>query len=77
MDGALSVSVSFVLPKPKTTKRKTPWVRPDIDGLCKGLLDVGNGILWHDDGQVVKLQLEKLYPDDGEGPRVIIEVEEV
>lgn len=60
--GPVGVRLTFCMPRPKgATGRAYPSVRPDIDGLCKGLLDAWNGILWQDDAQVVALRLEKVY----------------
>ena len=35
--------------------------RPDLDNLTKLVLDSANGILWVDDGQVARLEVEKRY----------------
>ncbi len=35
--------------------------RGDLDNLLKGFLDAGNGILWHDDAQIVELRANKVY----------------
>lgn len=71
LDGPVFLDVIFLLPIPKsfTGKRrrecesglKLPLVSPDIDNLAKSLLDGLNGILYHDDKQVVQLCLRKIY----------------
>jgi Holliday junction resolvase RusA-like endonuclease len=53
-----------------------PIVPPDLDKLCRGLLDgigqgfntgkVGDGIIYGDDSQVVELIARKFYADDRE-----------
>lgn len=36
----------------------------DVDNLSKLLLDCGNGILWHDDSQIISLQATKAYTEN-------------
>ena len=50
--------------------------RPDCDNLAKAVLDAGNGVLWSDDAQVVKLQVMKLRAALGEEPCVVVRVSE-
>lgn len=69
--GAIGVDVTVVLPIPKSfSKRKQaaayfgdllPVKRPDIDNLCKSVLDGMNGIVFLDDAQICRLQVTKLY----------------
>lgn len=47
----------------KSALGKPHTKRPDVDNLCKFYLDALNGILWHDDAQIYKLQAEKVYAD--------------
>jgi Holliday junction resolvase RusA-like endonuclease len=50
--------------------------RPDLDNLCKCLMDACNGIVYMDDSQIVELVARKMYgPEDGIN-LVIKEVEE-
>lgn len=68
---AVEVTVTFYLPRPKTvteTKRPYPTVPPDLDKLCRGLLDgIGQSeVIWGDDSQVVRLLAEKKYAKDEE-----------
>lgn len=51
--------------------------RPDVDNLSKSVLDAGNGVLWHDDDQVVRLVVEKRYAAVGESARVLVVLEDV
>ena len=51
-----------------------PVRRPDLDNYVKGILDGANGLLWHDDSQIVDLILCKRYD---ETPRVEIKVSEI
>jgi Holliday junction resolvase RusA-like endonuclease len=71
--GPVRVSMLFVLPRPKA-KRATVAVRPDLENLCKGLLDSWNGVLYHDDSQVVSLWLRKVYEDDRLSVGVLVNV---
>lgn len=83
--GPVKVEVDFYLPRPpsvKRDKRPFPIVPPDIDKLCRGLLDglnqgadtgkVGDGLIYADDSQVVELIARKHYADDCEPGATII-----
>lgn len=39
----------------------SPSQKPDVDNLAKFYLDVGNGILWADDKQIISLKVTKDY----------------
>lgn len=65
-EGPLSLSMILTVARPKgvsKAKRPMPAVKPDLDNLAKGILDCGNGVLWIDDAQLVRLSLEKQYGD--------------
>ena len=51
-----------------------PTTKPDLDNLCKGVVDALKGIVWRDDAQIVRLEVEKWYSDN---PRAEIEIVEV
>jgi len=84
--GPVKVEVDFYMPRPATvtrSKRPMPIVPPDVDKLCRSLLDglnqghdtgkVGDGILYGDDSQVVELIARKHYADDREpGAKIVI-----
>jgi len=83
--GAVRVEIDFYLPRPssvKFTKRNRPIVPPDLDKLCRAVLDgigqglngkSGDGIVWGDDSQVVELVARKFYADDRDpGARIKI-----
>ena len=76
--GPVSVEVLFYLARPKTVKREWPIVPPDLDKLCRGLLDgIGQSELtWHDDSQVVKLVAWKAYADERE-PGASVKITEI
>jgi Holliday junction resolvase RusA-like endonuclease len=61
LTGPVTVCLTFYLPRPKHPKSQRPIVRPDLDNLEKKLMDGWNGILWHDDAQVVSKRVEKHY----------------
>lgn len=51
-----------------------PVKRPDLDNYTKAILDGANGLLWHDDSQIVDLLLYKRYDKT---PRAEIKVKEI
>lgn len=60
--GPVRIDLEFVLPRPKSTpKRSTPPAikRPDLDKLARSILDALTGIVYHDDAQVVGLYATK------------------
>lgn len=65
LTGPLMVKLLFSLPKPKTVKRDVPIVKPDLDNLCKSVIDGCNAICWIDDTQIVELFAKKVYSDKG------------
>lgn len=71
--GAVRVLTVFVFERPKSVKRRLPWVKPDADKLARAVLDgVTDAGLWKDDCQVVRLVVEKVY---GAAPGVHVSVE--
>lgn len=60
-DTPLSLKAIFYLKKPKSVKRSFPSVKPDIDNICKKIMDCGNAILWMDDALICKMNAEKKY----------------
>ena len=61
--GAAEVHLTFALTKPKTVKRNEPFVRPDIDKLCRAVLDGLTGVAFDDDQQVTHLTAHKVYAE--------------
>ena len=82
--GPLSVSLTFYRPVQKSisqsererrlSNRSKPVVKPDVDNYIKSTLDALNGVLWHDDGQIVKIIGEKRYSDH---PKITVSVKPV
>ena len=74
--GPVRVEIDLFVTRPpsiKRSKREFPIVPPDIDKICRGILDglnqgpdgkANNGRLWGDDSQVVELVARKFYADD-------------
>lgn len=76
------VNIDFYLPLANSRSKRDMvsalWLnqiigKPDLDNLAKFYLDAANGILWHDDKQIISLNLKKRY---SENPRTEITVME-
>lgn len=72
LTGPLELGVSFCFQRPKSWSKdrraavddgEEPWYsgKPDISNFVKLVEDAGNGILWRDDAQIVKLDAIKVY----------------
>ena len=60
------LQAQFHMPFPASMSMKkrataTHTKKPDVDNLLKFLKDCANGVLWHDDSQVVWVLAQKLY----------------
>jgi Holliday junction resolvase RusA-like endonuclease len=73
-EGALSMGLVFHFLKPKSAPKKRVWptVKPDASNLAKLVEDSANGILYHDDSQIVRLSIEKRYSET-EGIEITLE----
>lgn len=71
----VDVMLSFFLKRPESVpkKRVLPCVKPDIDKLIRATLDAMTGIVFLDDGQVVRVSAAKQY---GSPERVEVMVRE-
>jgi len=69
----MSVVLVFRLPRPKS-RRGEVWhaTRPDIDKLCRAVLDALTGVVYDDDACVASLQAMSLYADATHPPGVTI-----
>lgn len=80
LEGAVSVCLNFVMPRPASTpKRRTPPAikRPDIDKLCRAVLDaIASAGVYRDDSQVIALAAYKRIAQVGETPGVEIRIEQ-
>lgn len=68
LDGDLGVRLIFVYTATKKVANRLQRhevvykeSRPDIDNLCKGVLDALNGVLYQDDSRIVNLSAVKVY----------------
>jgi Holliday junction resolvase RusA-like endonuclease len=75
------VQADFVFERPKRLMRKKDplglvWktTLPDSDNLVKAVLDGLNGVLWHDDRQVVDVRIRKFYAEKAGKARVCLSV---
>lgn len=73
IDGPVSLRVAFYVPRPKSTRRDRPTVKPDLDKLLRATLDALTGIAFGDDAQVVVVSASKDYADAA-GPGAWVEV---
>lgn len=72
----IKVEISFYLQRPESRKKYPyPDVKPDIDNLIKSVIDGLQGIVFHDDKQIISLHANKLYSNDK--PRTEIYIQEV
>ena len=60
-DGAISIEMAFVMPKPRTVTRSHPTVAPDLDKLVRAVLDGLTAIAYRDDAQVTYIHARKEY----------------
>lgn len=82
-DVPLKVRARFAFSLPKSRWRKrTPveaqWrsQKPDLDNLFKAITDACEGIVYHNDSQIVKVVVEKIMVAQGEPPYVAVVFEE-
>lgn len=77
-DGALVVTVEFVMPRPQRLPKRAPTpphtVKPDTDKLLRAVGDALTGVVWRDDSQVVELHGVKRYAEMNEQPGARIRV---
>lgn len=77
LEGPLKVHIVFIFSRPqRLTRKKDPdsriWkvTKPDIDNLCKMILDLlTKAGAWEDDKQIVSVEAEKYYCSKGEAPQ--------
>ena len=84
LEGPLHANITAHYLKPKSTSKKKrqqmldglirPTKKPDLDNICKIILDALNQIAYADDSQVVEIVLTKYY---SEQPRVELEIWEI
>lgn len=83
LDGALSLTVRFWVPRPKghfgarglkPSAPDYPTKRPDVTKLLRAVEDACTGIIWRDDAQIVAQHAIKCY---GEPACVEVEVSQI
>ena len=79
LDGGIFLKCRFVFSYPKAMSKKNRVsaqhiIKPDLDNLLKFVKDCLNGLAWHDDCQVLKIEAIKFYDSDGSGARTEIEI---
>ena len=65
----ITMEISFYMPFPASMsakKRKVAYhtKKPDLDNMIKFVKDCANGVLWHDDSQVMGIKASKIYSDE-------------
>ena len=66
----IALKLEFHMPYPASISKKKKesglfhTKKPDLDNLIKFVKDCANGILWHDDSQVVRVEAVKQYRDN-------------
>ena len=75
LSGPMVVELVFVFERPKSVVRDWMSVKPDIDKLCRLVLDsVSDAGFWLGDQQVVELHALKRYAVDGEPAGVWVDL---
>ena len=84
LQGAIKAQIKAFFPIPKSTSKKKAnemelgdvfhTHRPDADNIVKAILDALNGVAYHDDSQVVHVDVVKLYSSK---PRVEVTLTEL
>jgi crossover junction endodeoxyribonuclease RusA len=78
-DGPVRVHLQFVMPRPKSTpKRSTPPAvkKPDLDKLQRAMFDaIGSAGVWRDDSQVTDVVAGKRLAGLNETPGVWVRVD--
>jgi len=71
---AVVIDVTFCFIRPKSVKeKKRPdmTVKPDLDKLCRTVLDALTGVAYRDDSQVVSIVASKVYAET-EGLEIMV-----
>ena len=77
IDGPVTVTVEFHLPRPKSLPKRVIWMvrKPDLDKLVRSTLDALSGIAYVDDNRVTRIVATKTYAEspDATGATITIE----
>ena len=65
--GAVTLTVRFYLPRPKSLPKRVqyPVKKPDLSKLIRALEDALTGVVWNDDAQVTMVMATKHYGEPG------------
>jgi Holliday junction resolvase RusA-like endonuclease len=65
MQGAISLTAIFFMPRPKSVVRPLPSVKPDLDKLIRAIGDAATkaGVI-QDDSQICEIVAHKVYEAD-------------
>ena len=87
LQGAIKAQIKAFFPIPKSTSKKMTVKmesgevfhthRPDADNIVKAILDALNGVAYHDDSQVVHVDIVKLYSANPRAEIILTELSEV
>jgi len=79
----VTLRIVFWMPRPKNRVWKTKPMpaephakKPDIDNLCKSVMDALHGLAWRDDSQVCEVTASKLICGGDDSPHVYCEISE-
>lgn len=66
--GPVAIHLQFIMPRPKSLPKRVAHCvkKPDVDKLCRLILDAMTGVAYNDDSQVVQLNSIKRYARNGE-----------
>lgn len=67
LDMAVAIPASWSKKRQEAAMRGeiAPTKKPDMDNVCKSILDAMNGYVFNDDAQVVRLTMSKRYGEPG------------
>lgn len=74
LKGPIRLIADCYLPRPKSVRRLSPTVPPDIDKIARGLADAMTGVIYEDDSQITQLKVSKFYAAPGNPPCAVIVV---
>ena len=83
LEGPVRMSLSAWMKIPKTSKRKVkamengeirPTKKPDMSNILKSVEDALNNLAYHDDKQIVEVEVEKRFSNR---PRIELAIEEI
>lgn len=81
--GPIRMSITAIFRRPKAMKRRSDppglcWhtKKPDLDNVCKAVIDSCNGRAYEDDNQIVKIDALAFYAEKTGKPRTLVEIYE-